>query len=799
MNINKGKKVESVEELGHLRTPLENIPLGYQSLDETGNFIEINKTWCELLGYTKDEVLGRNFSEFIHPDFREHLKEDFLKLKSMGNIIETEFRMIKKCGSELVVSLDGKIAYNDDGTAKQIHCLIKDITRRKQAEKILRRSEERFRNLVEMFPEAIFETDADTNIIYANQRAFELFGYSNEDLAGGLKGLDLIIPEDRDRAKVNLAKRLKGENPGTFEYQALKKDGSVFPIHYNADSINLNGELIGLRGIIVDITEHKRAEETLRKSKEIAENYLNVASEIIVSLNEEGTILLLNDSGHRILGYKRGELVGKNWFDTCLPEKIRTEVRITFKKLLQGDIENVKTYENPIVTKDGHEKTIVWHNTVLYDENGEIYGILSSGEDITDKKKVADELRKLSFAIEQSANIVVITDVEGIIEYVNPKFTEVTGYTRDEALGQNPRILKSGEMSDESYKELWNTIASGKIWSGEFRNMKKNGELYWEKATITPVIDKSGSITNYLAIKEDITEQKALEKEHQMLEIEINQARKLEAIGSLAAGIAHEINTPIQFVGDNTNFLSDSFKSLMSLIETYKYLWQRANTGAAMAELNREIIDAEQNVELGYLQEEIPSAIEQTLDGVKRVTKIVRAMKDFAHNDQGEKSLSNINDMLASCLTVSLNELKYVANIKTNYCQNLPEIECYRDDLNQVFLNLLINAAHTIADVVGDASAGKGTITVATQQDNDNVIIKISDTGTGIPPTIQDRIFDPFFSTKDVGKGSGQGLAIAHKIVVEKHEGSLEFETEENKGTTFIIRIPINARQVVEV
>ena len=258
MNINKGKKVESVEELGHLRTPLENIPLGYQSLDETGNFIEINKTWCELLGYTKDEVLGRNFSEFIHPDFREHLKEDFLKLKSMGNIIETEFRMIKKCGSELVVSLDGKIAYNDDGTAKQIHCLIKDITRRKQAEKILRRSEERFRNLVEMFPEAIFETDADTNIIYANQRAFELFGYSNEDLAGGLKGLDLIIPEDRDRAKVNLAKRLKGENPGTFEYQALKKDGSVFPIHYNADSINLNGELIGLRGIIVDITEHKR-------------------------------------------------------------------------------------------------------------------------------------------------------------------------------------------------------------------------------------------------------------------------------------------------------------------------------------------------------------------------------------------------------------------------------------------------------------------------------------------------------------------------------------------------------------
>ena len=304
-----------------------------------------------------------------------------------------------------------------------------------------------------------------------------------------------------------------------------------------------------------------------------------------------------------------------------------------------------------------------------------------------------------------------------------------------------------------------------------------------------------------MIIASDITKRKQAEEERKMLEIEIenNQARKLEAVGSLAAGIAHEINTPIQFVGDNTSFLSDAFKSLISLIETNENLWQKAKAGGDLMSIYSEKVKAEENADLEYLKREIPTAIEQTLDGVQRVTKIIRAMKDFAHSDQGEKSFSDINDMLLSCLTVAQNELKYVAVVETDLCQELPAIECYRDELNQVFLNLLINAAHTIADVVGDASVDKGTITVSTLRENENVIIKISDTGKGIPQSIQDRIFDPFFSTKDVGKGSGQGLSIARKIIVKKHEGSLDFETEEGKGTTFVIRLPITIPEVVEV
>ncbi|MBE9486500.1 MAG: HAMP domain-containing histidine kinase, partial [Chloroflexi bacterium] len=202
--------------------------------------------------------------------------------------------------------------------------------------------------------------------------------------------------------------------------------------------------------------------------------------------------------------------------------------------------------------------------------------------------------------------------------------------------------------------------------------------------------------------------------------------------------------------------------------------------------------------DLSYLKEEIPAAVSQTLDGVQRVTKIVRAMKDFAHSDQGSKSMVAINEMLESTLTVARNELKYVADVETDFDPELPQIECHRDDLNQVFLNLLVNAAHAIVDVIGDSPENKGTITVATSREGNNIAIRISDTGSGISKEIQHRIFDQFFTTKDVGKGSGQGLAIARAIITEKHQGELTFETEEGKGTTFIIRLPITTPELVE-
>lgn len=289
-------------------------------------------------------------------------------------------------------------------------------------------------------------------------------------------------------------------------------------------------------------------------------------------------------------------------------------------------------------------------------------------------------------------------------------------------------------------------------------------------------------------------------------EQQLRQAQKLEAVGSLAAGIAHEINTPVQFVGDNVRFLSNAFGDLTALLARSNELVRSLPSSPELQTFVREFTAAQDSAELEYLMQEVPRTVEQTLDGVARVARIVRAMKDFSHPDQGEKQSADLNRALQSTMTVANNELKYVADIVTDFEDDLPAVFCHLSDLNQVFLNLLVNAAHAIAGKVGDGSDEKGTITVRTRrslspQDStktEGVTITVSDTGTGIPQEIRERVFDHFFTTKEVGKGTGQGLAIARAVVVDKHGGRIWFETEPGKGTTFHVYIPLGAEEVAE-
>jgi signal transduction histidine kinase len=283
----------------------------------------------------------------------------------------------------------------------------------------------------------------------------------------------------------------------------------------------------------------------------------------------------------------------------------------------------------------------------------------------------------------------------------------------------------------------------------------------------------------------DITEQKSLE-------LQLTQARKLEAVGQLAAGIAHEINTPIQYVGDNNQFMSEAFEHFMELIELYEQLAERAASGHNFEDLVQAINTAIENADFEYLKEEVPQAIEQTIEGVNRISEIVRSMKEFSHPGVKEKIAVDINRAIENTLTVSRNEWKYLAEIETNLDPSLPLILCLPGELNQVFLNIIINAAQAIAENHGSSGTEKGTIRITTRTQDKRMEIRISDTGPGIPEAIQPRIFDPFFTTKEVGKGTGQGLAISRSIIVEKHQGKLNFETDPRKGTTFIIHLPIH-------
>lgn len=524
----------------------------------------------------------------------------------------------------------------------------------------------------------------------------------------------------------------------------------------------------------------------------------------------------------------------------------------------------------------------------------------------------AEQFRLQSAGLECAANAIVITDLSGSINWVNPAFSTLTGYSAGEIIGKSASILNSGKHPRRFFREMWECILSGGTWRGEIVNRHKSGHLYTEEMIITPIRDARGNICNFVAIKQDVSDRKRIQEnlenahreterllasissvligvdendtitrwnaiaeeifaipaaavvgkpflhcgidwnwrevlnhiagcrdadhpthwddiryktpagkdgflritvnpilsesrqfagflmlasevtERKMLESQLTQAQKLESIGQLGAGIAHEINTPIQYVGDNIRFIHDSFKDLAALIGAYGQLRQACVSGADTSGHCAETARLEKAIDLEYLLQEIPLATRQSLDGVARIASIVMAMKEFSHPGYDEKKLTDINKSLESTITVSRNEWKYVAEMQTDFDPDLPAVPCLPAELNQVFLNMIINAAHAIAELVDRQAGQKGVITVRTRCDGEWVRISISDTGTGIPESIRSKIFDPFFTTKPVGKGTGQGLAISHNVVVDKHQGTIQLETQPGIGTTFTICLPVN-------
>ncbi|RLJ17030.1 hypothetical protein DJ030_09735 [bacterium endosymbiont of Escarpia laminata] len=295
------------------------------------------------------------------------------------------------------------------------------------------------------------------------------------------------------------------------------------------------------------------------------------------------------------------------------------------------------------------------------------------------------------------------------------------------------------------------------------------------------------------AISQDISsniEHRLSLEERQSMEVQLRHAQKLEAVGQLAAGIAHEINTPTQFVNDNTHFLREAFADYGRLLVAYDRLVETAVDGPIPQIELKEVKELAEEIDIDYLKEEIPQAVEQSLEGLGRIARIVQAMKEFSHPGTAEKTPTDLNRMIETTIDVSRNEWKYSAELITALDPALPQVPALAGEFNQVMLNLIVNAAHAITDVAGE-SGEKGEIRITTRQDGEWAEIRVSDTGKGIPEAIQKRIFDPFFTTKEVGKGSGQGLTIAWSAIVDKHDGTIDVESEEGKGTTFTIRLPI--------
>ena len=319
---------------------------------------------------------------------------------------------------------------------------------------------------------------------------------------------------------------------------------------------------------------------------------------------------------------------------------------------------------------------------------------------------------------------------------------------------------------------------------------KKGEEVRVLGLTVNPVRFGGGRAHDFLITGADITERRTMERE-------LRQAQKLEAIGQLSAGIAHEINTPVQYARDNVTFVKQSWESVKEILSLSRLITMEAGA----LELRPQSIDDFEakcaEIDLDFLLKDIPSALDQSFEGLERVANIVRAMKEFSHPGSTEKVPLNINRAIESTIAVARNEWKYVADVTTEFDESLPPVLCFAGEFNQVILNLLVNAAHAVSDVVQQEPQNKGKIAFKTWHDESWVEVQIQDTGKGIPEEISNKVFEPFFTTKEVGKGTGQGLALAHSVIVKKHAGKIWFESTVGKGTTFHIRLPMVERSSV--
>jgi PAS domain S-box-containing protein len=398
--------------------------------------------------------------------------------------------------------------------------------------------------------------------------------------------------------------------------------------------------------------------------------------------------------------------------------------------------------------------------------------------------------KRLQAIVEANPDLVAMADINTLqILYLNRAGREILQLdAKEDISGLGLADIHPTEAVTRLAGEIIPTATQKGAWSGESALLTRSkGEVPVFQVVVAH--KSSDGLVEFLSINaHDLTARKQAELERHRMEIQLRHAQKLESIGQLAAGIAHEINTPTQFIGDNLHFMQDAFNDLLALLGQYNLLLEAARGQSFAQGLAEEIEKTIQTINLADLEKEIPQSITQANSGVQRVAKIVKAMKDFSHPGTESKIPVDLNRAIESTLTVCRNEWKYVAELQTDFDPSLPPVSCLPGEFNQAILNILVNAAHAIGDKV--RGNGMGVIGVSTCRHGDGVEIRISDTGTGIPEAARGRIFDPFFTTKEVGKGTGQGLAIARSVVVDKHQGEIFFETEMGKGTTFIIRLP---------
>jgi len=715
---------------------------------DTGKIIEVNQQLLNLLNKSNEDFLNLKRTD-IYP--QKAIRELNKKIRGNNNTPPVKTFIIDKEGNKINVEINSELVEEDDRKILVDFISLKNDT--------LNTPETSFLSFIKNLPVLFYHCKNDRNwtMEYISEGCFALTGYTAEQLINNKEIAygSLIAEEDKELVWKEINSALAEKKVFRIVYRILTADNQVKWVWEQGNGIfSDDNKLLYIEGIIIDVTEQKLTQQALEYSEA---KFRSLVEESLVGVYiiQDGKFSYVNPRLAEIFGYTPGEILLGVKVSDLVHESDIPEVEENIRKRLSGEVQTIHYFFKGL-KKD---KTVIDVEVMgSFTQFNGMPAIIGTAIDITEKKKAEREIRKLSSAVEQSPVSIIITDINGNIEYVNPKFTEVTGYTFEEVKGKNPRILKYGDTPRVYYENLWKTILAGDEWYGEFLNKKKNGELFWEFTSISPIKNSNGEIINFLAIKEDITERKNLEEELKLSKEKAEELSRLKSV--FLANISHELRTPMV--------------SILGYSEILK----------------SEIV----NPDLRYLAREI-------YDSSYRFMKTLNLILDLSRIESNREVINLIE---LDAVSIAKEEFLFfhpsASRKKLELKLKIPDepIITLLDErmLRQVINSLTSNAVKFTI---------KGNITLEIDLEaavsGQNLIIKISDTGIGIPKNNQNVIFDAFRQLSEglnkSYEGAGLGLAVAKKFV-DMMNGTIEVESEFGKGSVFTVRFPILRRSEMQ-
>ncbi|MCH7703131.1 MAG: PAS domain S-box protein, partial [Planctomycetes bacterium] len=588
-----------------------------------------------------------------------------------------------------------------------------------------------------------FVITADRHLVNVNAAAERTFGYSKDELADNSTE---ILHIDHDHY-LEFGKRIQRafdrSETACLEFELKRKNGEVFPTEHTVSLLkNDAGKTIGIVSVVRDITERKRSERRLQEAENRYRMLFDQLPDAVVLIDPDTTLPIeFNHLAPRLLGYSPAEFAKLRVADYDAnesPEQVREHVE---RVLRHGRDE----FETRMRTKDGSIRDVVVRVRLAEISGRPVFH--SIFRDVTERKKTEEEIRRLATALEAAGEAALITDTQGIIEYVNPAFETLYGFTRAQALGKTPRILKSGQHDAAFYEQLWATIAARRVWRSEIINRCGDGTLIEVEETIAPVCSPSGELTGYVSLARDVSERKEAEQRARSQEAEMARMARMSTLGELATGIAHEVNQPLAAI---VNF-----------------------TGAAL-----------QRVRAGDVQsDELCHTLEQTAEMAERAGQIIHRIRDLVRKDDPRRSATDLNELLRESLALLSGRIRAGdVSLVLELTENLPPVSVDAIQIQQVILNLVHNAV----EALGQPGLKKHQVILQTQRSQGGAEVIVKDTGPGIDPAVADRLFEPFVTTK--GEGLGMGLPISASII-RAHNGRL-WHVHEDGGAAFHFTLP---------